>query len=95
MLELKFKGADNGNCRVYYTAPLKAPARRLGLYCLQRDFPPLFALYRCSQDGEPDYPVSLTEIEAIEDPSGDERIEQELREFLVEEKKFTKSLQRT
>jgi len=56
---LAFHWFDSGNCRAYYRARYK---NRPGyaLYCLQDETSwgrPSFKLYRCSQDGEPDYEI--------------------------------------
>ena len=77
MTTLKYKFADNGNCRVYYT-------NNGCLYCYQATDGRYsnFDLLRCTRDGEPSHTVSFKDL-VVERPKGDERIEQELRWFLI------------
>ena len=51
---LKFHSEDNGNCRVYFK-------RGRALYCYQEEMRGKFVAYRCSNDGEPSYTVTLME----------------------------------
>jgi len=46
MINIKFKGHDSGNCRIYGTHNRK-------LYCIMGG-----CLQICTQDGEPSHPVS-------------------------------------
>jgi hypothetical protein len=75
---LKYREADNGNCRVYYTA-----AKRL--YCWQLDDARnnVFKLYVCSKDGEPSHEVSADAFASTEPPKDEEAIERELAAFLA------------
>ena len=67
MINLKFKGHDSGNCRIYGTHERK-------LYCIMGG-----QLLTCSRDGEPSHPISTdyaingftkAEIEAIKPIEG-------------------------
>lgn len=94
MLALTLHSVDSGFCRVYYTAPGKLSNSKL-LYCFQQEWSaaqakkygyPLFKFYRCSRDGEPDYEIPLEQIFSVPHPMGDSEIEQELRDFLTNQK---------
>jgi hypothetical protein len=74
-LNLKYKGADNGNCCVYYTSNRK-------LYCWQKVRKGEFELLICSKDGEPDCPVRQDIPITTEPVQGNEPIEKELTAFL-------------
>lgn len=77
MLNLKYKLAENGNCRVYYTA-------NGNYYCWQlTNNRGDFELLTCSRNGEPECPVRLDYPVMTELPKGDERIERDLRAFLA------------
>lgn len=66
MLNLEFKNTDTGFARIYYTE--NNGRKKPFLYCFQESFRGVFALYRCSLDGEPSHEVSLSNIETIEHP---------------------------
>jgi hypothetical protein len=76
---LTYQSADNGNCRVYYRS-----GRALFAFQNETSWGRVqWSLYRCSQDGEPSYRVNPENIGDVEFPKGDERIEDELRQFMV------------
>lgn len=86
MINLKFKGHDSGNCRVYFTNNRK-------LYCLMQSYREnnQLALYICTSDGEPDcitdidYKIdnhSKADIEAIRPDSDDRWLDNKLMDFL-------------
>lgn len=82
-LDLTLHSVDPGFCRVVYT--MRFQGSRL-IYCIQDDSTfgrKAFKLYRCSQDGEPDYEIAAGNIKTIEPPKGDTRIEADVREFLT------------
>ncbi|ALN21943.1 MULTISPECIES: hypothetical protein [Ectopseudomonas] len=66
--QLALLKTDNGLARVYYRGPA-------GLYCfLQQDRhqgPNQFGLFRCTDSGEPDYPVDIEKFEVDLVPAGD------------------------
>ena len=59
-ITLKYYETDSGYCRVYYKGSRESGKEFL--YCVQdegpgKSFMPI--IYRCSLDGEPDYPCSM------------------------------------
>ena len=74
-LNLKYHSADNGNCRIYYTADRN-------LYCWQLSTKTEFELYACTRDGEPECHVRKDVEVKTERPKGDETIEEDLIKFL-------------
>lgn len=103
MIDLYYHSTDEGFCRIYFRGQksgteIRAALRnRMPLYCLQQDHTPEkaaklgvdeFALYRCSRDGEPEYPVPLERIGTIwQEAPTDSRLEKDLRRFMQERQK--------
>ena len=57
---MKLHSVDQGFCRINYVT--KNADNRTIYYCIQEDScgtDPITTVYRCTQDGEPDYPVSF------------------------------------
>jgi len=77
-LSLRYLSSDNGNCRVYY----KSKAGRLYCWQLRSIVQGDFELLTCSRDGEPDCPVREDWPVITEWPTGDERVDADLRAFL-------------
>lgn len=76
---MKFLREDNGNCRVYYTTPARL------IYCWQNEGRQGWHFYRCSRNGEPDYPVlSVNGLNPrdVAPPPGETDIGRELIAFL-------------
>ena len=64
-----------GHCQVTYTS--KNELSQKLVYCLQDNGPNHggIRLMRCTQEGEPNYEVKFTEVEAIfEKPMGDDKL---------------------
>ena len=78
LINLSYMHADNGNCRVYY----RGSNKRLYCWQLADHRTGKFELLSCSKDGEPDCPVRMECFAETPEPTGDEPIESELREFL-------------
>lgn len=58
---MRIHSVDEGNCRVYYKT--KNEKQETLLYCLmQKDNKGTVGCYRCSQDGEPDYELTLGDL---------------------------------
>lgn len=79
-LNLKLHSVDNGYCRVYYRHDAEGDKR---LFCMQEEGKDNFELLVCTDEGEPDYPMRLDNIESIELPEGDSVVEVGLRSFLL------------
>lgn len=59
MILMKYSHSDDGDCRGFYTAPLKKEGDTPALYCWQDEGNGQFIFYRCTHDWEePQY--SLT-----------------------------------
>jgi len=78
---LKYRQTDNGFCRVEYTRRLN---HQILLYCMQESSKGHYELLRCSQDGEPAYPVPFDYINFIELPKGDSYTDIALTKFIIE-----------
>lgn len=83
--DLIYHSADNGHCQVYYRAKREGRGYDLLCFQLQTRTPPTFALLFCSQDGEPSHNADVSKFASVEAPKGDERIEDELRQWLRQE----------
>lgn len=82
---LNIHSIDNGFCRVMYSA--KNEDNQTVYYCLQDEGENYggVILYRCTQDGEPDYPCRFDSgagWDIFEVPQGDSDIEKVVRNFL-------------
>jgi hypothetical protein len=85
MLNLTYKFAEEGYCRVYYNRKLPEYTGVL-LYCFQDEgigSNTDFKLYRCSLEGEPEYTIPIENIGIVDVPKGDSEIEQKLTRFLA------------
>jgi len=85
MHKLKIHSIDNGFCRVMYY--VKNNNNQTLYYCLQDEGANYggVILYRCTPDGEPDYPCEFQGENIwsmFEVPSGDTEIEVAVRAFL-------------
>lgn len=91
MINLKFKGHDSGNCRVYAKHARK-------LYCLMESYrtPNQLALFACSKDGEPDSIIDVdytlngilqADIEALKPDSDDRWLDNKLMDLLKIERR--------
>ena len=78
--QLTVKSIKPGFARIYYNAT-NSEGQRI-LYCLQEDFEDEFFLYRCSIDGEPDYPFKKIPPGLLEYPIGESDFVKKSREFL-------------
>ena len=79
--DFKIHSIDNGYCRVYYNA-INSEGQKL-LYCLQDEGDNYGGVicYRCSKDGEPDYPMKYGK-NRFEIPQGNSDIEIVIRKYL-------------
>jgi hypothetical protein len=77
-IELKLKQVDNDNCRVYFTSPGER------LYCFQLETRGEFAMFECTDEGEPFCHVDMSKFEPpfVEGENSKIRIAHEFNEWL-------------
>jgi len=80
----KLHSIDQGNCRIYYTTR-NSTGQKL-LYCLMENHG--IGLYRCSQDGEPDYEIPTPDATKhhFDIPTGDSQLENDVKTWVSQER---------
>lgn len=82
--KLKVHSIDSGFCRVYYHA--RNNDGESVWYCLQDEGKNIgLRFYRCTDDGEPCYPIELKKpaSELLEIPAGDSEIEKQCAAWIA------------
>ena len=83
MTHFKYHSTMNGYCHVLYTIK-NSKGQRL-IYCIQKVSGDEYEVLRCSQDGEPSYPITPKDGVTFDLPTGDDSTDREVSQWLTEQ----------